>query len=68
MGQPAPKFSLTGHDGKTYKLEEFKNKKMVVLEWFNNECPFVKKHYDSGHMQHLQEKYVSKDLAWFSIS
>ena len=33
-----------------------------MLEWFNPECPFVKKHYGSGNMQKLQKKLPAK--AW----
>jgi hypothetical protein len=39
----------------------------VVLEWFNPECPFVKKHYGSGNMQRLQGEYTGKGVVWFSI-
>ena len=34
IGDVAPDFSLTGSDGKTYKLSEFKGKKAVVVAWF----------------------------------
>lgn len=63
----APEFSLKGQDGKTYSLKEFKGK-IIVLEWFNNDCPFVEKHYGTGNMQKLQEKYTGQGIAWFSIS
>jgi peroxiredoxin Q/BCP len=33
-GDPAPKFSLPGNDDKTYKLEDFKDKKVVVVAWY----------------------------------
>jgi len=33
-GDPAPDFTLSGSDGKTYKLSEFKGKKAVVVAWF----------------------------------
>lgn len=63
-----PDFSLKGHDGKTYKLSEvLKEGKHVVLEWFNNECPYVKKHYDSGNMQAIQKKYTDQGVKWFTI-
>ncbi|MCB0411259.1 MAG: redoxin domain-containing protein, partial [Bdellovibrionales bacterium] len=39
----APDFSAKGQDGKTYKLSEFKGK-TVVLEWYNEGCPYVIKH------------------------
>ncbi len=63
-----PDFSLTGHDGKTYKLSDvLKEGQHVVLEWFNNECPYVKKHYDSGNMQAIQKQYTEKGVKWFTI-
>lgn len=34
VGDPAPAFELTGSDGKTYKLADFKGKKAVVIAWF----------------------------------
>jgi peroxiredoxin Q/BCP len=34
VGEPAPGFSLPGSDGKTYKLEDFKGKQVVVIAWF----------------------------------
>ncbi|MSR69285.1 MAG: redoxin domain-containing protein [Phycisphaerales bacterium] len=34
----APEFTLTGVDGKTYSLADFKGK-TVVLEWFCSTCP-----------------------------
>jgi hypothetical protein len=46
VGQPAPAFSAVDLDGKTRSLSEFKGK-YVVLEWHNQSCPFVKKHYES---------------------
>lgn len=33
-GDAAPEFSLTGSDGKTYKLADFKGKQAVVVAWF----------------------------------
>lgn len=62
----APDFSLKGHDGKTYKLSDYKDK-FVVLEWWNKDCPFVAKHYSSGNMQKLQKEYGDKGVVWFTI-
>lgn len=66
IGEKAPDFTLTSSQGNTHKLSEFAGK-IVVLEWFNNECPFVKKHYNSNNMQNLQAKYTDKDVVWLSI-
>ena len=66
VGTAAPDFSLPDAQGKDHSLADAKGK-WVVLEWFNPECPFVKKHYGSGHMQKLQEKYKDKGVVWMSI-
>ena len=47
-GEDAPLFNLLNQDDQTVSLEEFKGKK-VVLEWTNHDCPFVKRHYDTGN-------------------
>lgn len=66
IGQPAPDFTATTADGKTVHLSDFKGQP-VVLEWTNNECPFVKKHYDSGNMQKLQAAATADKVTWLSI-
>jgi AhpC/TSA family len=66
VGSAAPDFSLTDAKGKTHSLSQYKGK-YVVLEWFNPECPFVKKHYGSGNMQKLQSEYTGKGVIWLSI-
>ena len=40
MGDKAPDFELTATDGKTYKLEDF-NEKFLVLFFTCNHCPYV---------------------------
>jgi hypothetical protein len=52
VGQAAPAFTLTDSNGTEHSLADFRGK-TVVLEWFNHECPFVKKHYGAGNMQRL---------------
>lgn len=67
-GDKAPDFKLRGLNPKMkdVSLSSFKGK-IVVLEWLNHGCPFVRKHYDSGNMQSLQKKYVEKNVIWLSV-
>ena len=66
VGQPAPAFSGVDAAGKPVTLADFKGK-YVVLEWTNPECPFVKKHYDSGNMQKLQKELTGQGAAWITV-
>ena len=66
-GQAAPEFSLVDINGKMQKLSDYRGK-YVVLEWFNSECPFVQKHYESGNMQSLQARYTQKGVVWLGVN
>jgi peroxiredoxin len=66
VGSAAPDFSLSDSNGKAHALSQYKGK-YVVLEWFNPECPFVKKHYGSGNMQKLQQEFTGKNVVWLTI-
>jgi peroxiredoxin len=66
LQKPAPDFSVEGSDGKTHKLSDYKGK-YVVLEWWNKDCPYVRKHYESGNMQSLQKEYTGKNVVWFTV-
>ena len=66
VGEPAPDFSAPDASGATRSLAEFKGR-FVVLEWFNPECPFVRKHYGSGNMQGLQAAAAERGVAWLTV-
>src|SRR6266576_1159913 len=66
VGSAAPDFSVPDVNGETHSLSQYKGK-YVVLEWFNPECPFVKKHYGSGNMQKLQGEYTGKGVVWLTV-
>ena len=66
-GDTAPDFSLTDIHGQKHSLSDYKGK-YVVLEWNNPECPFVRKHYDSGNMPKLQQEARSKGVVWLTIN
>jgi peroxiredoxin len=67
VGQPAPQFSLEDQDGKVVNLSDFAGK-VVVLEWFNNKCPFVQKFYKNRTMNELAKKYTDQDVVWLAIN
>jgi peroxiredoxin len=66
VGTQAPDFTATDTQGHERRLSEFKGK-MVVLEWHNQGCPFVKKHYGSGNMQRLQKELTGQGVVWLTV-
>lgn len=66
VGAPAPEFSAKDLDGKDVKLSGLKGK-FVVLEWHNQSCPFVVKHYDSGNMQKVQKELTGQGVVWLTV-
>lgn len=67
VGKPAPDFSTKDVNGVSLALEDLKDQ-ILVLEWTNPECPFVKKHYGSNNMQNLQRYAKEKGVTWISIN
>lgn len=65
-GKPAPDFTGTASDGKTYALRAYRGR-TVVLEWTNHLCPYVEKHYTTGNMQAVQREAAQQGVVWFSI-
>lgn len=66
-GSDAPDFTLTDVHGNAHALKAHQGK-IVVLEWTNYDCPFVRKFYSVGAMQKLQEKLTGKGVVWMSIN
>lgn len=66
VGAAAPEFTATDMDGQQHTLADFKGK-FVVLEWHNQSCPFVVKHYDSGNMQKLQQELTAQGVVWLTV-
>jgi peroxiredoxin len=54
--------------GETISLSDFAGK-TVVLEWTNDGCPFVKKHYAEPvkNMQNLQADAAADDVVWVQV-
>ena len=66
IGKPAPEFSLTGIDGKEYKLSDFKGK-IVVLEWINYECPVVNGCHKKNLMAGTLKKFKDQPVVWVAV-
>ncbi|MFN3512183.1 MAG: thioredoxin family protein [Phenylobacterium sp.] len=66
VGQSAPAFTAKDADGRTRSLSEFAGK-TVVLEWTNDGCPYVQKHYKAGAMQKLQKDAAKDGVVWLTL-
>lgn len=66
VGQPAPSFTAADITGETVSSSQLKGK-YVVLEWFQPNCPFVQKHYNSGNMPAVQKYATDKGVVWLSV-
>lgn len=66
VGKAAPDFMGVDSNGKSHKLSDLKGK-IVVLEWTNHDCPYVRKHYDTGNMQKTQKHVGDGGALWLTI-
>lgn len=66
LGEAAPEFTLMDQEGNEVSLGDFEGK-IVVLEWFNDQCPFVKKFYVNGDMNEVADKYEEQGVVWLAI-
>ncbi len=66
LGTPAPDFSLPGTDGKTYSLMNFGNKKILVIIFMCNHCPYVKAAL--RRLINLQNEYAEKSVQLVGIN
>src|SRR6476646_10116571 len=65
-GDRAPDFALKNQDGKEVKLSDYKGK-IVVLQWFNEDCPFIQRHYEAKTFSSLNDKYADKGVVQLAI-
>ncbi len=71
IGAKAPDFTLTDTDGKQHTLSDYtKAGKVVVIEWFNPDCPFIKKHHvkNNSMMNLYTEQQKLKNVVWLAIN
>jgi hypothetical protein len=75
VGREAPNFQVKDFNGQECSLSEYKGK-IVVLEWTNPKCPYVKKHYSKstndgvGNMQAMQKHYTQPSIGvvWIMVA
>jgi peroxiredoxin len=67
LGKPAPDFELSSLDGKRVRLSAYKGK-IVVLEWFNPECPFVRLSHTKGSLVGTAERHAKQGVVWLAIN
>lgn len=68
INKPAPDFALKDLDGKEHKLSEYKGK-YVILEWYNPQCPYMKKQHEDGPLATMGNEYgKEKDIVWLAIN
>jgi alkyl hydroperoxide reductase subunit AhpC len=67
IGKPAPDFTGTDINGKTIHLSDYKGK-LVVLESYNQDCPFCHNQFQTGSMQELQKEMTDKGVIWLMVN
>lgn len=68
IGAPAPAFELNDLSGESLSLADQKGK-VVVLEWFNPGCPFVKQaHEPGGALETMASSWSEKGVVWLAIN
>ena len=65
-GSNVSDMTVVDSNGTTHNLSDFAGKK-VVLEWTNEGCPYVKKHYITDNMQKTQRMATADGAVWLSI-
>lgn len=66
LGERPPDFALTDAAGRTVRLSDARGR-LLVLQWMNPGCPFLKKHYASGSLVALQRETVARGVLWWMI-
>ncbi len=66
IGDLAPGFKLPGVDSNTYSLEDFKEKKIIIVMFSCNHCPTVQA-YEERFVE-LQRDYKDKGVALVAIN
>lgn len=66
VGTTAPDFAGVDTAGQSWDLSDLSGQ-IVILEWTNHDCPYVRKHYDTGNMQSLQTDAIADGAVWLTV-
>jgi peroxiredoxin len=70
IGATAPDFTLTDTEGGRHTLSELTEAgQIVVLEWFNPDCPFIRKHHEVHRtMNELRAEFADRGVVWLAVN
>jgi len=66
IGDKAPDFGLPGVDGKAYSLNDFRSKKVLVLVFMCNHCPYVQAYIE--RLKSVQDDFGVKGVQIVGIN
>jgi len=66
IGQRAPNFTLPGVDGKDHSLNFYKDRKIVIVVFTCNHCPYVQAYED--RLISIQRDYAGKSVQVVAIN
>ena len=66
INDKAPDFNLRGVDGKDYSLSSFRNKKILVITFMCNHCPYVQAYID--RIKAVQDDFTIKSVQVVGIN
>lgn len=67
LGTTAPDFTLTDTTGTSVQLSSFRGS-VVVLEWFNADCPFIVSAHGDGPLRTLPAEAEKQGVVWLTIN
>lgn len=70
VGQKVTNFTLKDTEGVDRQLQKYLDDgKIVVIEWFNSECPYIKKHHvHTTTMIDLEQEFRDQGVVWLAIN
>ncbi len=66
IGSSAPDFNLPGVDGENYALSSFINKRILIVIFSCNHCPYVQAYEE--RIKEIQKDYTEKGIQIIAIS